>query len=69
MNMIPCRINGVDGCLVDDSLMDRKDIRTENENEIVDAVEYWLEGELVHRSAHVQLKQGIGSLLEQGAFN
>lgn len=69
MNLIPCRIDGVDGCLVDESLLERKDINTENENEIVEAVEYRLNGELVHRSVHVHLKQGIGSLLEQGAFN
>jgi hypothetical protein len=31
----------------------------DNDNETTTAVEYWLNGELVHRSVHVHLKQGI----------
>ncbi len=31
----------------------------ENENEIVSWTEYWLKGELVHRSVHVHLKRGV----------
>jgi hypothetical protein len=31
----------------------------DNDNELTHAVEYWLNGELVHRSVHVHLKQGI----------
>lgn len=31
----------------------------ENENEVTSWVEYWLHGELVHRSAHVHLKRGL----------
>jgi hypothetical protein len=40
----------------------------ENDNEIADWVEYWLDGVLVHRSAHVHLKHGLGSLASQGQF-
>jgi hypothetical protein len=31
----------------------------ENDNEIARWTEYWLEGELVHRSVHVHLKRGM----------
>jgi len=31
----------------------------ENDNEIVNWVEYHLDGELVHRSVHVHLKRGM----------
>lgn len=40
----------------------------ENDNETCNWVEYRLDGELVHRSAHVHLKQGLGSLSSQGTF-
>ena len=42
---------------MDDSLLERRDGTIDNELELTTWVEYWLEGELVHRSAHVTLKQ------------
>lgn len=42
---------------MDDSLLERRDGTIDNDNETTTWVEYWLEGELVHRSAHVILKK------------
>ncbi len=47
-------------------MMDRSDLREEiiveeNDNELSHALEYWLDDELVHRSAHVQLKKNVAS--------
>ena len=42
---------------MDESLLEKKEGVVDNENEYTTWVEYWLEGELVHRSAHVSLKQ------------
>jgi hypothetical protein len=42
---------------MDDSLLERKDGTFENDNELTTWVEYWKDGELVHRSAHVTLKK------------
>ena len=42
---------------MDDSLLERRDGSVDNDNEATTWVEYWLDGELVHRSAHVILKK------------
>jgi hypothetical protein len=42
---------------MDDSLLERRDGSVDNDNEATSWVEYWLDGELVHRSAHVRLKK------------
>jgi hypothetical protein len=42
---------------MDDSLLERKDGAVDNDNEHTTWVEYWLDGELVHRSVHVTLKK------------
>lgn len=42
---------------MDDSLLEKREGSVDNENELTTWVEYWLEGELVHRSAHVTLKK------------
>ncbi len=42
---------------MDDSLLEKREGTVNNSNESTTWVEYWLEGELVHRSAHVTLKQ------------
>lgn len=42
---------------MDDSLLEKREGNVDNENEFTTWVEYWLEGELVHRSAHVTLKK------------
>ena len=44
---------------MDESLLEKKEGFINNENEYTTWVEYWLEGELVHRSVHVQLKQNV----------
>ncbi len=42
---------------MDDSLLEKLEGTVDNENELTTWVEYWLDGELVHRSAHVTLKK------------
>lgn len=42
---------------MDESLLERQEGSIDTENETTTWVEYWLDGELVHRSAHVTLKQ------------
>jgi hypothetical protein len=44
---------------MDDSFLEKKDGVVDNENEYTTWVEYWLDGELVHRSVHVQLKKPL----------
>ena len=41
----------------------------ENNNELAEWVEYYLGDELVHRSAHVTLKQGREYKIEQEYFH
>jgi hypothetical protein len=41
---------------MDESLLEKREGFVDNENECTTWVEYWLDGELVHRSAHVTLK-------------
>lgn len=42
---------------MDETLLVKKTGSDENDSEIAEWTEYWLEGELVHRSAHVTLKK------------
>ena len=42
---------------MEESLLEKKEGSVDNENEYTTWVEYWLDGELVHRSVHVQLKK------------
>jgi hypothetical protein len=42
---------------MDEALLEKKEGTIDNENELTTWVEYWLEGELVHRSVHVTLKK------------
>ena len=44
---------------MDESLLEKREGSVDNDNETTTWVEYWLEGELVHRSAHVQLKKAV----------
>ena len=44
---------------MDESLLEKRETNHENDDEIVRAVEYWLDGELVHRSVHVHLKKNV----------
>jgi hypothetical protein len=42
---------------MDDSLLEKREGVVDDENEYTTWVEYWLSGELVHRSVHVTLKK------------
>ena len=42
---------------MDASLLEKREGTIDNENETTNWVEYWLEGELVHRSVHMTLKR------------
>jgi len=42
---------------MDDSQLEKREGIVDNDNELTTWVEYWLDGELVHRSAHVTLKK------------
>lgn len=44
---------------MDESLLEKKEGMVENDHEMTQWVEYWLEGELVHRSVHVVLKKNV----------
>lgn len=44
--------------LLPEEMLVRSDPVFEDENEITRATEYRLDGEIVHRSVHVQLKRG-----------
>ena len=44
---------------MDESLLEKKEGFVDNEDEYTTWVEYWLDGELVHRSVHVQLKKSV----------
>jgi len=55
--------------LMDESLLDKREGTIDNDNETTTWVEYWLGGELVHRSAHVTLKKNVSSAAEAASFN
>ena len=42
---------------MDEALLEKKEGVVDNDNEFTRWTEYWLDGELVHRSAHVTLKK------------
>lgn len=42
---------------MDESLLEKRTGVEETENERTEWVEYWLEGEMVHRSVHMTLKK------------
>ena len=44
---------------MDDSLLVKQEGAIENNNELTSWTEYWLDGELVHRSVHVLLKKNV----------
>ena len=55
--------------LMDESLLEKREGSVDNSHEYTTWVEYWLEGELVHRSAHVALKKNVSSAAEAASFN
>lgn len=53
---------------LDDSALEKRDGVIENDHERTAWVEYWLNGELVHRSVYVTVKQwpdGLGAIVER----
>jgi hypothetical protein len=44
---------------IDESLLEKKEGIIDNENEHTKWIEYWLDGEMVHRSAHIILKKAL----------
>ena len=54
--------------LMDESLLEKREGVIDNDNELTTWVEYWHEGELVHRSAHVQLKKTLVLSAESASF-
>lgn len=53
---------------MDDSELEKKSGEVDNEDEHTTWVEYWLDGELVHRSAHVTLKKMPAMFGEAATF-
>jgi len=47
--------------LMDTSLLEKKTGKVDNDNELTKWIEYWLDGELVHRSVHVHLKKNVAA--------
>lgn len=45
--------------LMDEELLEKKEGTVDNEDELTKWVEYWLDGEIVHRSVHVHLKKAL----------
>jgi len=54
---------------MDDSLLVKKEGGFEDDNENTVCIEYYLDNELVHRSAHVKLKRPMVLLTEAGGLN
>jgi hypothetical protein len=53
---------------MDDSLLVKQEGSVDNEDERTTWIEYWLDGELVHRSAHVTLKKSPSLFAEAAQF-
>ena len=53
---------------MDDSLLEKKEGSVDNDDEYTTWVEYWLDGELVHRSVHVQLKKSVVLAADAASF-
>jgi hypothetical protein len=53
---------------MDESLLEKREGSLDNDNETTTWVEYWLDGELVHRSAHVSLKTSPPLSAETASF-
>jgi hypothetical protein len=54
---------------MDEALLEKREGSLDNDNESTTWVEYWLDGELVHRSVHVVLKKNVSSVAEAASFN
>lgn len=54
---------------MDETLLEKKEGAVDNDNEYTTWVEYWHEGELVHRSVHVTLKKTVTLSAEAASFD
>lgn len=54
--------------LMDEGLLEKRTGALDNANEYTTWVEYWLDSELVHRSAHVTFKRNITADTAVGGF-
>lgn len=54
--------------LLDETTLEKKEGVFENGNETTNWTEYWLDGELVHRSVHVTLKPLPAAQSTAGSF-
>ena len=53
---------------MDEALLEKREGSVDNDDEYTTWVEYWLDGDLVHRSVHVQLKKSVGLTVEAASF-
>jgi len=53
---------------MDESLLEKREGSLDNDIEYTTWVEFWLEGELVHRSVHVSLKTSPALFAEAASF-
>jgi hypothetical protein len=53
------RVEGGEPGTMDTDLLERRESVLDNDNEHTVATEYWLDGELVHRSVAMELKTGL----------
>ena len=44
---------------MDESLLEKREGSLDNDTETTSWVEYWLDGEMVHRSVHMVLKRSV----------
>jgi len=54
--------------MMDEAALEKREGQFSDDNEETSWVEYWDNGELVHRSAHVHLKKPMISISEIGGF-
>ena len=54
---------------MDESLLEKREGSLDNDIESTNWTEYWLNGELVHRSVHVSLKTGPALFAEAASFD
>ena len=54
---------------MDESLLEKREGSVDNDVEYTTWVEYWLNSELVHRSAHVSLKTSPALFAEAASFS
>lgn len=53
---------------MDEALLEKRTGTTDNPNDSSDWIEYWYNGELVHRSVHVSIKHGLDVFGETATF-